>query len=289
MGVYKGKSMSVSQKITWTVVSILFGIVAASYTFVLIWGFVSGTKTGTEFGTMKNPFELPKEWHFENYIRAFSAFQFDSVNLLGMTFNSLWYSVGGALICTTCQMGLAYVTAKYKFRGSGLIYMVCMITMIMPIYGSTGAMYRLVYGLGLNDSFGMLLTSATGIGTGFLMFYAFFQNLSWTYAEAALIDGANHFTIFWRIMFPQCIGLFGSLVLMQWLAGWNDYQGPIMYLNEMPTIAVGLYRFKEYMGGQGDMSLYVAASMLSCIPALILFTAFSNTLLKNMSLGGLKE
>ena len=76
---------------------------------------------------------------------------------------------------------------------------------------------------------------------------------------------------------------------MQWLAGWNDYQGPIMYLNKLPTIAVGLYRFKEYMGSQGDMSLYVAASMLTCIPALVLFTVFSNVLLKNMSLGGLKE
>ena len=75
MGLYKGKSMSTSQKITWTIVSIIFGIVAATYTFILIWGFVSGTKTGTEFGTMKDPFELPKQWHFENYIRAFSAFR----------------------------------------------------------------------------------------------------------------------------------------------------------------------------------------------------------------------
>ena len=281
--------MSISQKITWTVVAVLFAIVALSYSFVLVWGFISGLKTGTEFGTMKNPFELPREWHFENYIKAFVAFKLGEWNLLGMTFNSIWYSVGGALICTVCQMTLAYVTAKYKFWGSEVIYMVCMITMIMPIYGSTGAMYRLIYGLGINDSFAMLITSATGIGTGFLMFYAFFQNLSWSYAEAALVDGANHFTIFWKIMFPQCIGLFGSLVLMQWLAGWNDYQGPIMYLNKMPTIAVGLYHYKDASTSQGDANLYVAASMLTCVPALILFTVFSNTLLKNMSLGGLKE
>lgn len=286
MGLYKGKNMSTSQKVTWTIVSIFFGILSLSYLTILLWGFMSGGKTHSEI--INDPFALPKTWKFENYTDAFSRLKVGRTNFFGMLVNSIWYSVGGAVANVTCQACLAYISCKYKFKGSWLIYAICMVTMIMPIYGSAGSMYRLVYGLGINDSPLIIVSAMSGIGMGFLMFHAFFENLSWAYAEAALIDGANHFTIFFRIMFPQCVGLYGSLLLMQWLVGWNDYQSPLLYLTKMPTLASGLEEFRKETIQDQSRHILIAGLMMSSIPALILFATFSNSLLKNMSLGGLK-
>ena len=120
-----------------------------------------------------------------------------------------------------------------------------------------------------------------------MYFYAFFQNVSNTYAEAARIDGAGDYTIFFRVMLPQAMPMFGAIFLMIWMAEWNNYSTALLYLNELPTLSVGIYLFRTESGGDFDI-LYMAY-FITCIPPLVIFAFFNNVLMSNVSLGGIKE
>ena len=115
--------------------------------------------------------------------------------------------------------------------------------------------------------------------------------MSWSYAEAAEIDGANDFQIYFKVMFPQAITMFGSLFLMLWMADWNNYGTALIYLSKMPTLAVGIYKFKQdmvYFGG-GRPDILYAACTLVLIPPLVMFALCNKALMSNVSLGGIKE
>ena len=116
----------------------------------------------------------------------------------------------------------------------------------------------------------------------------FFRNLSWTYAEAAKMDGADPFQIYFRVMFPQAKPIFGALFLTQWIGVWNSYDSALVYLPNLPTLPVGIYQFNKEMIYRARLDILFAACTLIAIPAIILFIAFNKTITTNVSVGGLK-
>ena len=121
-----------------------------------------------------------------------------------------------------------------------------------------------------------------------MYFHAFYSNLSWSYAEAAEIDGANEWQIYFRVMLPQAIPMFGSLFLMLWIVDWNNYGTALVYLYEMPTLAVGIYQFRIDTVYESYTQILFAACILSVLPPLILFILCNKALMSNVSIGGIK-
>lgn len=277
---------SLSEKILYCFVSLLFAMVAASYIYILVWTFISSLKTHTEI--VMDPFSLPEVWHWSHFVEMLSVFEVNGNGFLTMLFNSIWFSVGGALLqhFTTCSF--AYVSTKYEYPGSKWIYTIVLIMMTLPVYGNQGAMYRLVRSMGLVDSYAHILISAAGFTSAYLYYRAFFLNLSWSYAEAGMMDGANDFQIFFKIMFPQAKSIFTALFLTTWLTSWNSYESPMVYLPNLPTLPVGVFRFNKMMMFEARLDILFAACLVVSIPALILFIAFNKVLTTNVSLGGIK-
>ena len=122
-----------------------------------------------------------------------------------------------------------------------------------------------------------------------MYFYAFYRGLSKSYAEAAEIDGANKWQIYFKIMLPQAFAMFGSLFLMLWIADWNNYSTALIYLSKLPTLAVGIYKFQLQMTYSSRMDILYAACTISLLPPLIIFVFFNNALMSNASVGGIKE
>lgn len=267
-------------------VSMIFMVVALSYIYILVWTFISGCKTHSEI--VLNPFLLPETWHFEHYLEVFRLLEVNGNNFLNMLFNSLWFSVVGVFIQQYTSISLAYGCTKYSFPGSRLIYMIVLIVITLPIYGNSGAMYRLLHGMNLIDSYAQIITSAGGFTMAFLYYSAFFKNMSWTYAEAAMVDGANDFKIYFKIMLPQAKPIFGAMFLTQWIQVWNGYESALVYLPKLPTLPVGIYQFNTEMIYRARLDILFAACLLVCIPALILFIVFNKTITTNVSLGGIK-
>ena len=246
---------------------------------------MSGMKSPDEI--ILYPFALPETWRFSNFQKMMEMMRIADTGFWGMLFNSIYFSVLGAFFSASCTAMLAYVTCKYKFPGSGAYFIASLVTMILPIYGTGGSMYLLLDKLNLLNSRLMILTSFTGIGVYYMYFYSFFQSVSNTYSEAARIDGAGDYTIFFRIILPQAMPMFGAVFLMIWMAEWNNYSSAILYLNELPTLSAGIYLFKTESGG--DFDILYTAYFITCIPPLIIFAFFNNVLMNNVSLGGIKE
>ena len=260
---------------------------AATYVYVLLWCFMSGAKEHRE--VVLSPFALPTTWHFRNYLDVFDLMTVNGSGFFRMLLNSLYFSVLGGFLTTFSSLMLAYVTAKYKFPGRGIFFGASLVMILLPIYGQGGSMYLLLDKLEFINSPWMILSSLGGFGMNYMYFHAFFQNLSWGYAEAAEIDGAGEYGIFFRIMLPLAMPMFGAVFLMVWLSEWNNYASALLYLPQMPTLAVGIYLFRESMTNSVRSDILWAGSFLVCLPPLALFICFNKVLMSNISLGGIKE
>ena len=96
---------------------------------------------------------------------------------------------------------MAYILSKYRFIGSGLIFTLAIAFMVIPNLGTVASTYKLMSTLKLIDSLpGLLILYMGPFGSTFLLLYSYFKGISWSYAEAAKIDGAGNFTVFFRIM-----------------------------------------------------------------------------------------
>lgn len=268
------------------VVSLVFMAFALSYLYLLVWAFIAGLRTNTEI--VMNPFGLPKKADFYHYIEVFSKLEVNHKNFLDMFFNSVWFSVLGPLLQQFFTVTFAYTCSKYKFPGSKFAYPIVLIIITLPIYGTGGAMYKLVHSLGLVNSYAYVLLSAAGFNINFLYYTAYFKNLSWTYAEAAMIDGASDFQIYFKVMLPQAKPIFGALFLTSWLGTWNSYEAGLVYYPKLPTLPVGIYQFNLEMIYRARLDILFAACFLVSVPAIILFIAFNKTITSNVSVGGLK-
>lgn len=280
------KRKSPAEIILYSFVSLVFLAVALSYIYILVWTFIAGCKTHVEI--VMEPFGLPDTWNFGNYIEVFRTLEVNGKGFLDMLFNSVWFSVVGVLVQQFCSITLAYACAKYTFPGSGLLYTLVLIVITLPLYGNSGATYTLYHNLGLVDSYAQIISATSAFNLFFLYYMAYFKNLSWTYAEAAMIDGAHDFQIYFRVMLPQAKPIFGALFLTQWIANWNNYESALVYLPNLPTLPVGIYQFNTEMIYRARLDILFAACIIIAIPALVLFIVFNKTITSNISTGGIK-
>ena len=287
IAIYKNKTPS--ECVTYTIVFLLFMAISLTYVFVLFWCMISGMRSHT--AVMRWPFEkMFEDLKPAQIIEVFGAIKHAKTDFWGMLINSIYFSVTSVVINLLCTAMFAYVTTKYEFPGSKLVYPIVMVMMFLPLYGSGGAEYKLYAKMNLiNNPLQAIVCSTGGMGMGYLYFNAFYRGLSGTYKEAAEIDGAGEYTIFFRIILPQAMGLMGALFLTNWIGGWNGYQGFLVYMPNLPNLAAGIYLVQDAMERKSQMHYVFGACFVVSIPPLILFAFFNKILTNNVSLGGIKE
>lgn len=283
-----------------TILFITLIVYVLSIIFVLYFGLVNSLKSEYDF-YRKNYFGLPREgalygWKFSNYIDMFTEFQVmvkpigerpRPAYFLEMFGNSLLYSVGMSIFTIATQVMVAYACAKYTFKGRNLLYNIAIVVMIIPIIGALASEVQLANTLQLRNSFvGVCIMRCKYPGIYFLVFYATFKSISWTYAEAAQIDGASHLKIFLNIMLPLVSSTLTAVFVLQFIGNFNDYQTPMIFIPDSPTIAYGLFLYKS--DTQIAPTKVLAATMFSCVPVVILFIIFRNKIMGNINVGGIK-
>ena len=297
-----GKSIidrrSAGERVVYTIMFILFALYALSILYPLFFLLVNSFQDRlTYIDNMSpggNPFAFPETWHFDNYLKALSEMKYPTVmgteiGLPMMFFNSIWF-VGiavfeGLFFCSCC----AYVISRYRFKGRNFIYGLAIFTMTIAIMGTMGSSFKIISDLGLYDTpLYLVVTCTGGFGFNFLILYGFFKSISWSYAESVFIDGGGHFTVFFRIMLPQARTPILTLAIMACIGSWNDYTTPLLYLPSYPTVASGLYQLSLSMKRDGEFPIQFAGQVLSILPVIIVFAAFSDTIMKNFTIGGLK-
>ena len=271
------------------IVFILMAMYAATMIAAIIWLIFASLKEHSELMLPdRNPNGFPNAFLITNYIDAFRYMGDGSTSFFQMFFNSIWFSVGSAVLSAMVSAIVGYIFSKYSFKGKRVIYVLFMIAMLLPMYGKFPAMNRLTNNISIYDSPFYIVVGAAGYGNIMLIFMAGFDSLSWDYAEAAEIDGANDYYIFFRIMFPLIRPVLVSLILVGIIGAWNNYMSPIIYLPSLPTLSSGLYKFKDRMRYSYQMPAYYAGVVMSFIPTLALFIVFRKTIMENVAMGGLK-
>lgn len=278
------------EKTLFIIIFILFVVFALSFIFPFAWILMNSFKTKAEYA--RDFMSWPKAWNWSNFANAlvFSNSTTQNFTLFQMMWMSVLVAGLGTLATVFTSSCAAYVVAKYKFPGRDLIFGVVIFSLIVPIVGSLPSQIQLMKAMGLTDKvIGCIFLYSGGFGTNFLLLYSFFKNLSWTYVEAAKIDGASDFRIFWSIIIPMAKGPITAVTILTLIGLWNDYLTPSIYLSKQPTIAVGIYYMKTAMlDTKLEYPLFFATIILTLLPIVIVFCLFSKTIMENTSVGGLK-
>ncbi len=279
----------------------LFGLVpliwSLALTFLVVWAINVAFADPGWYLDNSTTF-ITKQFTLKNFVEAVTKFKQQisdpqvGMRIVGyweMTWNSVWFSVGCTIMKIISTVCFAYAVARFDFVGRKFMYAFVILQMMLPIYGQTSANYSLLLKLGLVDTPGYLLGQGAGHGMFFLITYSFFRNLPTGYEEAARIDGAGPFLIFWKVMLPLAKSIVSALTIMQFIGNWNDYQNVLIYLKSYPTLSSALYNLKSQAFTLGlQTPSYFAGIFISILPVAVLFIVFNKEIMENVSIGGMK-
>lgn len=262
------------------------------------------------------PWGFTKDFHPENYFYALKYLRVDAfekggvpVYITDSIVYGFLYSFISAFMQTFCTAIVAYLTAKYDNKFSRFFHNAVLFTLVLPIAGSAASLFSLVYDMGIYDTWlAPVFMKFAFTNMYYLVFYAGFKRISWSYAESAFIDGAGHFYVFFKIMLPLVAGLFGTVMLVYFIEFWNDYSFPLLYMPSYPTGSVMMQKsflgntfieIKEFVPIDGSYArdprifqffpMQTATSVIMCLPILVLFIIFNKKLTGNLTEGGIKE
>jgi multiple sugar transport system permease protein len=223
----------------------------------------------TPAGALRHFIDLPL--HLENYPDAWQALPFWRFVLNSLFVAAL--AIGGELLSASLA---AYGFARLRFRGRRVLFGVLLATLMIPPVVMIVPVFLIWTRLGLVGTFDPLVLSGLLGGGGLYVFilHQFFKTLPPELEEAARLDGASHGRIFFRIIVPQCIPVFLVVFLISFQAHWNDYLGPLLYLEhqEQYTMTLGLQYFqKNYLGRQLRWHWLMAITTLMALPTVLIF------------------
>lgn len=306
------------------VLMIVLFVYSLALILMLLWGLNTSLKGSEDYGFFGNKIGLPNPENSEyplyyNYFVILSAFKYTAednsyissifgyIENLGPAngfafgdffFNSLIYCFFGAFSRTFVAFTAGFLVSKYRYKFSKFIYVLMLVILAIPIVGSVPSMIKVTRDLAIYDSYaGMILLNLNFTGLYFFVFAAYFQEYSDVYLEASEIDGASQFRTFFSIVFPMAAKLFWTVFLLNFIALWNDYQTPLLYYPNHPTLSYGIFRMYSNSGASARIEGFgpietpqrIAGCMILAIPVLILFLSTKKALLGNMTAGGIKE
>ena len=251
----------------------------------LYWMVRSSFMKNTDIYSMRPFVFWPKEMLWSNYTDAMKAANFGryAVNTLIV--------VGGCMVGTLVTASMAaYAFSRVKWKGRSACFALILTTMMLPGSVTLIPQFMIWRNLNLVDTYWPLILPSFFGGGAFNIFLLrqFFLGIPRELDEAARIDGAGPFQIFLRVILPLSKSALVVVALFTFLNNWNDFFGPIIYLNskEHFTLAIGLLQFK------GDYStkwnLLMAASTIVVAPCVVIYLFGQKHLIEGISLTGLK-
>ncbi|RPF32045.1 carbohydrate ABC transporter permease [Streptomyces sp. TLI_185] len=206
--------------------------------------------------------------------------------------NSLLYA-GGAVVGILISCSLtAYAFAKIRFAGRNLLFSLMIGTLLLPYHVLLIPQYVMFQKLELINTYVPLLLGKYLATEAFFVFLMvqFMRNLPRELDEAARIDGCGHLRIYWSIVLPLCRPALITSAIFTFINAWNDFMGPLIYLNEPGkyTVSLGMMMFRDSDGVAANYGGLIAMSLVALLPVLLFFLAFQRYLIDGMATSGLK-
>lgn len=228
---------------------------------------------------------LPEVFRWSNYVDAFTYIDFP-----GYLRNSLIITTIATVLTVLSSSAVAFGLATQRARGKNVVFGIIIGTMMIPGIITTIPIYIMYARMGLTNTYVPWILMGIG-GSAFLIFLIRqgFGAIPREVEDAALIDGCNYFTIWWRIYLPMSKPILAAAVVLQFVGSWGDYLFPKLLLdNTSTTLAVAITTGYADRMGTPLQPLIAAGSVMFCLPVIIVFIVLQKYFVQGFATSGLK-
>ncbi|EOD01199.1 carbohydrate ABC transporter permease [Caldisalinibacter kiritimatiensis] len=254
--------------------------------FVVIYPFffmvINSLKTGPEI--MHHPNALPREISLKGYIGVFKLLDVPRLFL-----NTIFISGSVTILNTIFSSMVAYGIVKTQIPGRKVLFKIILGSMMIPGILLLIPTYMMMYNWNWINTYRVLIIPAAISAYNIFLMMQFMKQIDNAYLEAARIDGASEWQIFWKIVLPMSKPALATIMILTFMGSWNDFFGPLLYLRDesLMTLQLGLYRFSSSIPGKHIEQLWAATTMIS-IPVVIVFFFLQKNFIKAFTGIGLK-
>lgn len=251
----------------------------------LLWTLSTSFKSKAEVFALP-PVWIPETFHFEKYIEIW-----EKGPLLSGIQNSLIITVCVTIIGTFTSSLAAFAFAKLRFPFKNMIFLMLLSALMIPYPAVMIPQFILFSEFGWVDTLKPLIVPGL-FGNIMMIFFLrqYLTSVPGAIIEAAKIDGSSYFGIFSKIIFPLIRPAVAAQLILWFMAVWNDYLAPIIYLNspEKQTLQLVIANFNATYAIQTDYALIMAASFIALLPMLIIFLVFQKQIIESVAISGVK-
>lgn len=249
----------------------------------VVWALATSLRTPAE------SFTLPPQWipvhpDWSNYSAVFSQIPYGQ------------YVLNSAIVCAGVVAGqlltaalAGYAFARLPFPGKGILFWLILATLMIPLQATIIPVFVLITKLHLQDTLSSLILPALPTAFGTFLMRQYFMGISNELEEAAVIDGANQWEVFWRIYLPLGLPGLAILAMLTFNGTWNDFFRPLIFLTSQHnfTVPLGVVTLFGYMG-TGSVSVVLAGVILSLAIVLVAYIFGQRYLIEGITVGSVK-
>lgn len=260
----------------------LMGIIFA---LPLYWMIATSLKVESQIFVFP-PVWIPNPLKWQNYVRAVTVIPF-----LQYARNTLTICIFSMIGQTISSSLAGYGFARIKWGGRDVIFFLVLSTMMLPYQVTMIPVYIIFRSLHwVNSLLPLIVPNLFGGAFNIFLFRQFFRSIPFELSDAARIDGCNELDIYWRIILPLCRPVIATVALFDFLYNWNDFQGPLIYLQDSSkyTLSLGLQAFGGYYSRNLEPATLMAAASIIVLPTIVIFFLAQRTFIQGIALTGLK-
>ncbi len=215
-----------------------------------------------------------------------------SLDVLLYLRNSVIYAAGLTAVVVFCSAAGAYAFARLRWRGRNALFSILLCALMIPTVFTMLPNFVLVKDLGLTNSFaGLVAPNALFFAFALFFLRQFMLGLPTEIEEAAIVDGAGHFRILFRIILPMSSGPLTTLSLLMFIVAWNDYFWPLLVTSKKSvqplTLALGVFK-QSSPNTAPDWAGLMAATLVAAVPMLALFVVFGRRIVNSIGFTGFR-
>ncbi|TLU72240.1 carbohydrate ABC transporter permease [Lichenicoccus roseus] len=265
----------------WTILVIAAALWVAPFVFILL----TSLKTEAEIYAT-TVFALPAHPAWSNYAQAWGRGNFAATFLNSVIITCIKVPLGLLLSAMA-----AYALAQMRIPGRNTVFLAILFGTMIPFQVLLAPLFSLVNSLGLINTYVGVILPYIAFGVPYQVFVlrGFFRHVPKEMTEAALLDGANHLTIFWRIFLPLSLPALAALVILDFVATWNEFAMALVILQDSGrwTLPLGLMSFQgQFASAYGQLN---AAIVMTVLPAAIVYLIFQRYFIGGLTAGAVKE
>jgi ABC-type glycerol-3-phosphate transport system permease component len=235
-----------------------------------------------------NPVGLPIEWTLVSYQRLFG---YEGQQLIRNYANSVVIAGTSTILAVLFCAMAGFAFSKYRFRGDAVLFALLLATMMVPPEITMPGLYIVMARFGwINTLQAQILPTITPI-LGLFLIRQYMLTIPSAVLESARIDGAGHWSVFWRIMVPMSAPVLGAYAILHFMSVWNAYTWPVLVATRQavqPIMVVLPQLVDPHIGFLPVWGTIMAGCVLSTIPLLVVFIAFQDKFMSSMTIGAVK-